>query len=371
MTGVSVSDDFDILTATADVTNTASLAVGTHTVTYTVTDRAGNSDTKTRTIVVNVLAPVINSVTASKTDWTNEPVTVTVDAEAFNNKTIAAYSYDNGQTWETTNTKEVTENTTLTVLVKDSNDVVSTSTSITVSNIDKETATITTENVDAAGAPQATVNVNVTDNLSGVAEVKYVPKAYTSLEEYKKGISSATQPVEPLDLTLDANGNTTITAYFDSEYTIYAKDNAGNETIKTVSVANIDADGYGSDDESPNDNDSAVDTTIEGATITIGKTNRNNYLFWFFRVNPTREITVTANEGYTIDSVKWEEGRQTKEYFKNAGHTEETTPFTLGNTTRTSVYTLYVKTIKTATGEDKDGVIYIYNNAYWFWGIRF
>ena len=52
MTGVSVTDDFDNLTATADVTNTASLTVGNHTVTYTAKDRSENTATATRTLTV-------------------------------------------------------------------------------------------------------------------------------------------------------------------------------------------------------------------------------------------------------------------------------------------------------------------------------
>ena len=52
MTGVSVEDDFDELTAEADVTDTTELTVGSHEVTYTVEDRAGNKATGTRTIEV-------------------------------------------------------------------------------------------------------------------------------------------------------------------------------------------------------------------------------------------------------------------------------------------------------------------------------
>ena len=52
MTGVKASDDNDIVKVTASVIDTTKLEVGTHTITYTTSDRAGYTTTATRTIVV-------------------------------------------------------------------------------------------------------------------------------------------------------------------------------------------------------------------------------------------------------------------------------------------------------------------------------
>ena len=52
MTGVKASDDNDIVKVTASVIDTTKLEVGTHTITYTTSDRAGHTTTATRTIVV-------------------------------------------------------------------------------------------------------------------------------------------------------------------------------------------------------------------------------------------------------------------------------------------------------------------------------
>ena len=41
-------------------------------------------------------------------------------------------------------------------------------------------------------------------------EVHYLPKAYNSVQEYMDDVNSSTQPVDPIKLTLDENGNTII-----------------------------------------------------------------------------------------------------------------------------------------------------------------
>ncbi len=52
MTGVNASDDNDIVRVNASITDTTKLEVGTHTITYTTSDRAGHTTTATRTIIV-------------------------------------------------------------------------------------------------------------------------------------------------------------------------------------------------------------------------------------------------------------------------------------------------------------------------------
>ena len=52
MTGVKASDDNDVVSVTASITDTTKLEVGTHTITYTTSDKAGHTTTATRTIIV-------------------------------------------------------------------------------------------------------------------------------------------------------------------------------------------------------------------------------------------------------------------------------------------------------------------------------
>ena len=52
MTGISATDDNDVVRVTASITDTTKLEVGTHTITYTTSDRAGHTTTATRTIIV-------------------------------------------------------------------------------------------------------------------------------------------------------------------------------------------------------------------------------------------------------------------------------------------------------------------------------
>ena len=233
---------------------------------------------------------------------------------------------------------------------------------IVVKAIDKEPPVITANNVNANGQPEAIINVNVVDIGSGVKEVHYLPKAYNSVQEYMADVNNSTQPVDPIKLILDSNGNATITSYLNTTYTIYAVDNKGNESIKIVEVTGIKTDGYGSDF---NGKDEFEDNSINGVTIKIKSTQRDGI---FLRRNPKRNIEINVHDGYEVLSLKWESGRKDISYFQSDKDNVGDLEFTLGNTFNTNVYTLYVKTKNTATNEIDEGVIYIYNVAY-FWYI--
>ena len=59
---------------------------------------------------IDKTAPKISSVTGNPTEWTKNNVTLTVNA-SDDLSGLAAYSFDNGATWQTENTKTYTENT--------------------------------------------------------------------------------------------------------------------------------------------------------------------------------------------------------------------------------------------------------------------
>ena len=282
MTGVSVTDDFDTVIVSADITDTTKLSVGTHTITYTTTtDRIGQTGISTRTIVV----------------------------------------------------KEV----------------------------DKQPPVITANDVDAKGQPEAVININIVDVGSGVKEAHYLPRAYNSVDEYKEALNNQNETITPIELTLDENGDATITAYLDTTYTIYAVDNKGYESTKIVRVTGIKADGYGAN---IGGKDEFEDNTIDGVTIKIKSTERDGF---FLRRNPKRKIEIDVHDGYEVLSVKWESGRKDVSYFQSDKGNKANLKFTLGNTFNTNVYTLYVKTKNITTNEIDEGVIYIYNVAYFYY----
>ena len=81
--------------------------------------------------------PVINSVTGNPTSWTNQNVTLTVNAS--DNVGVKEYSFDNGSTWQTGKTKAYTANTSnIKIKVRDYAGNESTpATTISITKIDK------------------------------------------------------------------------------------------------------------------------------------------------------------------------------------------------------------------------------------------
>ncbi|MEG0771100.1 MAG: hypothetical protein RR436_04285, partial [Clostridia bacterium] len=114
-------------------------------------------------------APIINSVATSSTDWTKDDVTLTVDASDTESG-IKEYSFDNGVTWQTANTKTYTTtmNSEISVIAKNKADMESVATKITV-KIDKVAPKINNITVSPDTSNQAViVTLNATDIDSGL-----------------------------------------------------------------------------------------------------------------------------------------------------------------------------------------------------------
>lgn len=88
--------------------------------------------------------------------------------------------------------------------------------------IKKSTAKDTNKNI--------TLNITVNEDGSGIHSVKYL----SGIKETKDFKNSGTK------LSLDSKGNGKITVKKNGSFTIFAKDAAGNASIKTVKVTNID-----------------------------------------------------------------------------------------------------------------------------------
>jgi len=147
-----------------------------------VTDNAGNESSETEYIVSNkytfdntikdTTEPTINSVTGNATEWTNQSVTLTINA-TDNESGIAGYSFDNGENWQTTNSKTYTGNTDgIIIKVKDNEDNVATyAQTINIDKIDTTEATISSVSGNATGWTNGnvTLTISATDNESGIA----------------------------------------------------------------------------------------------------------------------------------------------------------------------------------------------------------
>ncbi len=110
--------------------------------TASITVKDSNDKTKTVTYKITNIDkanPVISDVTRSETEWTNDNVTITVNAsDVMSGLADTAYSFDGGITWQEDNTYTASENGTFNIIVKDKAGNETTWDEIVIDNIDKE-----------------------------------------------------------------------------------------------------------------------------------------------------------------------------------------------------------------------------------------
>lgn len=274
--------------------------------TYTVyaKDSAGNTTIKTITVSnIDMVAPTI-TLTPTKIDPTN--VAIDVDVDVQDNNTIVekkwAKGTQNASYFLTSGTDivgdsfNVSENDVYTVFAKDSAGNV-TLKSITVSNIDMDppTITLTPSTIDATNA-QIDVDVQVADKNT-IVEMKW---------------AEGNQPVSYF-----ATDGTTLTgnSFIVSDngmYTVYAKDSAGNESVQTLTVLNLDFD--------------APVITLTPETVDP--------------INTAIHVDVDVMDGNPIVEKKWTRGKQDLTYFATNGTTLVGDQFLVSEN---DVYTVYAK----------------------------
>lgn len=100
-------------------------------------DSAGNITGATPVIISKITSsPIISSINGNPTDWTNQDVTLTVKASGTSED--LQYSFDNGVTWQDTNYKTYSQNTSdINIKVKDNSNNITEFSSIDISKIDK------------------------------------------------------------------------------------------------------------------------------------------------------------------------------------------------------------------------------------------
>jgi len=125
---------------------------------------------------IDTTEATISSVSGNATGWTNGNVTLTISA-TDNESGIAGYSFDNGENWQTTNSKTYTGNTDgIIIKVKDNaGNITPYGETIKIDKIDTTDATINSVsgNATAWTNQSVTLTINATDSESGIAEYSF------------------------------------------------------------------------------------------------------------------------------------------------------------------------------------------------------
>lgn len=170
---------------------------------------------------------------------------------------------------------------------------------ITVSNIDKTSPTISlSQNPISWTNGTVTITANVSDTQSGIAVKKWASGSQSASYFADKGNTFT---------------STGFIAFDNGIYTVYAKDNAGNESIKTITISNIDR----------------IAPEIDLS---------QNMSIW-----TKSSVTITAKFTETQSGIaekKWASGNQSANYFANNGNSMTSNSFTVTNN---GTYTCYAK----------------------------
>lgn len=188
---------------------------------FTVEDNAGNKTVKSIEVSnIDKVAPTAN-LSQSSTAWTNESVTLTIDGVLDQGGSgVKHIQLPNGNLVSGTSaTQSVTANGTYTFKVVDVAGNI-TQKSITVANIEHEAPTaILTQN------PTGWTNEDVTLTLSSISDA-----GGSGIKQVKLPNGEISKTMSNLTYDVSTNGT----------YSFEIMDNAGNITLKTISITNID-----------------------------------------------------------------------------------------------------------------------------------
>jgi hypothetical protein len=165
---------------TLNSTATDAIDKGNNINTFGSYDLAGNNRIINSTVDLGAYeckaaAPTV-CVSGNPTTWTNSDVTLTITASDSSSglNTAGAYSFDDGSTWTTSNSKRFSANGTVNIKVRNNAGNIS-SQSIVIDKIDKAVPTITSVTANTADwtSSDVTLTVNASDALSGLAATAY------------------------------------------------------------------------------------------------------------------------------------------------------------------------------------------------------
>ncbi len=173
--------------ATWQTSNQKTYTANTNNIIVKVRDAVGNIYTHSAINITKIdkTAPTITSVTGNPTSWTKNSVTLTVNGAKDSQSGLAAsaYSFDNGATWQTSNQKTYTANTSnIIVKVRDAVGNIYTRSAINITKIDK-----TPPNAPYIGSLWLGGDLNVTGNSCsnvGGGQANAVCDVYISTGHY-------------------------------------------------------------------------------------------------------------------------------------------------------------------------------------------
>lgn len=198
----------------------------TYTLQGKAVDLAGNERLTMEKQITTTKLPGGEDITfnISPETWVKDSVTVSVNYPEVEN-TIKQYSLD-GIKWNTYNGPfEVSENGNVYARLEDTKGGLGDTAAKEITNIDKIYPSIALSQPETWGKDSITVSAVITDGESGVAEQKYM--------QGKKQIADfANAGTEFSGNTFEATAN--------GEWTVYAKDNVGNENVQVINVTQID-----------------------------------------------------------------------------------------------------------------------------------
>ena len=195
------------------------LTYGTTEVIISYTEEGTTKITTQAITVKDNVKPTITSVTGNPTAWTNQNVTLTVNATDAHSG-VKEYSFDNGATWQTGRTKSFSANGTINIKARDNEGNESNVHTVNINRIDKTAPTLT-----VAGNPTAWTNQDVTLTVTGSDAGSGI--ATSNGYSFDNGATWQTSNVKQFS----ANGT----------IRIKVKDIAGNESsVSTVDITRID-----------------------------------------------------------------------------------------------------------------------------------
>ena len=195
------------------------------TVNIKVRDEAGNISDAISVVInrIDKTKPTINSVTGNPVDWTNKDVTLTVNASDTGSglHSSAAYSFDNGNTWQNSNQKSFSSNQIVYIKVRDKAGNISDAKSETITKIDKTPPT-----VKITGNPTAWTNKDATLKIDA--------------SDIGSGLNTANGAYSFDGGTTWSNNTSKVYISNTNGIVIKVRDNVGNITTNTINITKID-----------------------------------------------------------------------------------------------------------------------------------
>ena len=267
-----------------------------------VTDKAGNTTTIIFTVSIDEEAPTFTLSKSPSTEWSNSNVTVTVNAND-DISGVKEYSFDNGSTWQTSNTKEYEATADIKVKVKDNMDNVSDYQELSI-KIDK-VAPVITNIINETTYTEAVTFEVVEDNVDS--------------QVLKKDGTEIT-----FVTTVDENGS----------YSVIVTDKAGNTTtvIFTVSIETNPELGSlsitGAEDGEYYNNNVTLNATSDGTITTVRLNKASTSLITESIYESDNSFTKVS---YTLGNSISEEGTYTL-YVEDDNNNNAQVTFTIDKT---------------------------------------